>query len=91
MVVNFTFVAYYDDPDMLGGLGLGMAFYVVFNMAFFIGMNVAITTFGAQLFGMGRIRESGMYLNGGRMLNIAMSIPMMLVLAFSYQILTSWN
>jgi Na+-driven multidrug efflux pump len=91
VVVNFVFVAYYDDPDMLGGLGLGMSFYVVFNMAFFIGLNVAITTFGSQLQGMGKIRECGMYLNGGRMLNILMSIPMMIVLGFSYRILISWG
>jgi Na+-driven multidrug efflux pump len=47
VVVNFAFIAHYDDPYMLGGLGLGMSFYVIFNMSFFIGFNSAITTFAA--------------------------------------------
>lgn len=47
VLVNFAFIAHYDDAYMLGGLGLGMSFYVIFNMSFFIGFNSAITTFAA--------------------------------------------
>jgi Na+-driven multidrug efflux pump len=47
VLVNFAFIAHYDNAYMLGGLGLGLAFYVIFNMSFFIGFNIAVTTFAA--------------------------------------------
>ena len=76
---------------MLGGLGLGLAFYVIFNMSFFIGFNIAVTTFAAQLEGMGRIKDSGMYLNAGRIINMIICIPVLLVLIYSDSILLNWG
>lgn len=72
---------------MLGGLGLGMSFYVIFTMAFFIGFNSGITTFAAQLLGMGKIKETGSYLNSGRIIDTLICVPIFFLLGFSYEIL----
>jgi Na+-driven multidrug efflux pump len=86
-LVNFIFITAYDDPITLGGLGLGMYFYACFYMTLMIGMNTAITTFGSQLKGMGRMQEIGIYLNAGRCISFCLGIPIMLCLYYSENIL----
>lgn len=66
-----------------------MYFYACFYMTLMIGMNTAITTFGSQLKGMGRMREIGVYLNAGRFVAVALGIPIMLCLYFSENILVA--
>jgi Na+-driven multidrug efflux pump len=64
-----------------------MYFYACFYMTLMIGMNSAITTFGSQLRGMGKLRDVGIYLNAGRFVVIGLGIPIMLCLYFAENIL----
>jgi Na+-driven multidrug efflux pump len=86
-VINFAFITSFDDATLLSGLGLGMSFYVVFYSSFMVGMCSTITTFASQLRGMGQVSRSGIYLNGGRIITTVLSVPIMLILWFSYDIL----
>lgn len=88
-VINFIFITSYDDATLLAGLGLGMSFYVVFYSSFMVGMCSTITTFASQLRGMGQVKRSGIYLNGGRIITTVLSVPIMLILWFSYDILVA--
>ncbi len=42
VTTNFIFITHYDDPVLLGGLGLGICFFACFFMTPLIGMNTAI-------------------------------------------------
>jgi hypothetical protein len=44
-IVIYGFVGAEDDPLWVGGMGLGMAMYVIFSVGVFLGFNMAITTF----------------------------------------------
>jgi Na+-driven multidrug efflux pump len=46
-----------------------------------------MTTFGSQLRGMGKVREIGLYLNSGRLIVIALAVPITVLLLFAYDIL----
>jgi hypothetical protein len=43
--VIYYFIGIIDDSYMLGGLGLAIAFYVMFTFAVLIGFNAVITVF----------------------------------------------
>ena len=88
-VINFVFITSFDDATLLAGLGLGMSFYVVFYSSFLVGMCSTITTFASQLAGMNQIKRSGIYLNAGRMITVVISVPIMLILWFSEDILNA--
>lgn len=88
-VINFSFITSYNDSTLLAGLGLGMSFYVCFYSSFMIGMCSTITTFAAQLRGMGQIKRSGIYLNAGRIITFFLSFPIMAILWWSEEILLS--
>ena len=87
VTINYIFITAYDDPVLLGALGLGLYFYACFYVTLYIGMNQAMTTFGSQLKGMGKVREIGLYLNAGRLIVIALAIPITALLMSSYNIL----
>ena len=86
-LINYSFITQYDNPDLLGGLGLGMFFYTCFYVTLMVGMMMAINTFGSQLRGMKRLRELGIYLNGARMIAVILTIPIVCFLYFSESIL----
>ena len=90
-MINFAFITSFDDATLLAGLGLGMSFYVVFYSSFMVGMCSTITTFASQLRGMGQTKRSGIYLNAGRMITTVLSVPIMLVLWYSEEILLLMN
>jgi Na+-driven multidrug efflux pump len=75
-----------NDPYMLGGLGLAIAFYVMFTFALLIGFNAIITVFTSQLLGMGKIKETALYLNAARFCNVFLCVPLMILLCFAYPI-----
>ncbi len=56
VVLNFTFITSYDDPLLLGALGLALYFTVCFQISLLAGMNSAISTLVSQMKGMGRIK-----------------------------------
>lgn len=89
--INYYFVGVIDNPYMLGGMGLAMFFYVIMAMAMLVGFNAVITTFISQLRGMGRTPDCVYYLNGGRIVNFILCIPLMVVLGFSNPILLAMN
>jgi MATE family multidrug resistance protein len=87
----YYYIGLIDNSDMLGGMGLAMMFYVSFTIAFLIGLDSVITTFTAQLIGMGKGKDSGQYYNAGVILNILICIPLLALTVFSRQIFLLWN
>jgi Na+-driven multidrug efflux pump len=55
------------------------------------GLNSSIATLASQLIGMEKVADTGMYLNGGRIVNAVIAVPMILCLVFSEAILLSWG
>lgn len=82
-LVSFSFIAYLNNPDVLGGLGLAISFYALVVMAPFMGLDSAITTFSTQLQGMSKEGDVIKYLNGARLMNLIISIPMIALLQSS--------
>jgi Na+-driven multidrug efflux pump len=39
VTINYIFITAYDDPVLLGALGLGLYFYACFYVTLYIGMN----------------------------------------------------
>ncbi len=76
---------------MIGGLGLGMMFYMSFIISFLIGLDTVISTFTSQLIGMGKAKDSGQYYNAGVILNIFICLPTMVLSLFSRKLFLLWN
>jgi MATE family multidrug resistance protein len=87
----YYYIGLLGNDDMLGGLGLGMMFYMSFTISFLIGLDSVISTFTAQLIGIGKAKDSGQYYNAGVILNIFVCLPLIVSALFSRQIFLSWD
>jgi Na+-driven multidrug efflux pump len=87
-VINIVFVGQLNDAAKLAGCGLGNTLASICGFSIMVGLNGAIDTLASHAFGDNDLRLCGVYLNRGRMILLAFSIPLAVLMSLTRQILT---
>jgi len=76
---------------MLAGVGLGTIMVHIVCLQPIMGMNGAAETLVSQAYGANQLRQCGVYLNRGRLINTVLFIPLVVIICFSRPILTAFG
>ena len=85
------FAGLLNDSKLLAGAGLASAAINIFLFVPIIGMNDTVVTLVSQAYGANNIHLCGVYVNRGRLINLAMFVPLALILSFSESILVQFG
>lgn len=83
LIINLYFVGLLNNAAMTAGFGLATTFIHVCGMSLMIGTNCTQETLTSQAFGAGELVRCGILLNRGRLILLAMSVPISLLFLFS--------
>ena len=72
----------------MAGVGLGQSLLWSLTLYIIMGMNGALETLVSQAFGANQLKLCGVYLNRARVINTAISLPLMGVMFFTKPILS---
>ncbi|CDW88276.1 na+-driven multidrug efflux pump [Stylonychia lemnae] len=79
--VNIFYSGYDPDPSVVAGVGLGTTFINVVYLAVCLGLNGVLQSLISQSIGAGNYRQSGIYVNRGRLI-ITIWCPIAIFLSF---------
>lgn len=65
-----------DDPNMVASAGMGQTTVNIVVFSVMVGLNGAIETLASQAYGNGQKELCGVYLNRGRMVQLAFGLPL---------------
>ena len=85
-LINLYYVGRLDNAAMTAGLGLATVFIQVLGLTVLMGTNIAQETLTSHAFGAGELRRCGVLLNRGRMILVAVFIPLAVAFAYSEKI-----
>ena len=86
--VNIVYAGKFADDAKLAGVGLGQSLLWSLTLYIIVGMNGALETLVSQAFGANQLKLCGVYLNRARVINTAISLPLMGVMFFTKPILS---
>lgn len=86
-LINTFFVGNLNNAALLGGVGMGNMLINVLGFAVQQGLNGALETLVSQSYGNNQLEMCGKYLNRGRLICAALTIPLIIIFLFSDSIL----
>jgi len=85
-VANLYFIGHLGNTSMTAGFGLAVSCTGILGWSILAAVNCAQETLTSQAFGAGQLRLCGVYLNRGRIVLIAVTIPLAIIFWFSESI-----
>ena len=73
--IGLYFIGKLDNAAMTAGFGLAILLVGVLGLSFLIGTNCAQETLASQAYGAGELRLCGILLNRGRLILVALFVP----------------
>lgn len=86
--INMIFLGHLNQPALIAGIGIGNMFMNMIGLSIVTGLNGALETLISQAYGVGDLKQCGVYLNRGRFVMIAFFVPVIFVLCKTDVILT---
>ncbi len=83
LIINLYFCGLLENAAITAGFGLATTFIHVFGMSLMIGTNITQETLTSQAFGAGELVRCGILLNRGRLIILAMSVPISIIFLLS--------
>ena len=77
----------FNNDTLMAGVGEGQALLMVSYISVVVGMNGAIETFVSRNYGAGNLEACCQYMNRGKMVNLALAVPLFFVCLFAEPIL----
>ena len=91
-LVNLYFIGKFNNPVLLGGVGLGNVWLNLGGLCFIISLNVGLQTLCSQAFGAKNHNQIGYYYQRGVViLTVMMGVMTILILTFTKRILKAIN
>lgn len=76
ILTNAAFAGRLGDPTMLAAVGLGNVMCLVCLITMFMGLNAAQDSLTSQYYGSGNVRQCGVLLNRGFVINLVCYLPL---------------